>query len=286
MALEVSYYPGCSLEGVAREYGESVEAVARILGIDLKELKDWTCCGAASAHAADDGLALALPARNLETADRAGLDLVVPCAACYSRLKTADKALRAGTKIEGVSDGYKGDFSVKHFVDFVWEQVGEKAIREKVRKPLLGLESVCYYGCLITKPPQITGAADPDNPESMDNILEALGAEVKNWSYKTDCCGAEHVLTMPEVAWKMMQRLFDMAQEAGAEAMVVACPMCHSNLDSHQGEISAQAGKRFNVPVFYFTELMGLAFGDPSVEKWFARHFVDPRPLLREKGLL
>ncbi|MGB2876485.1 MAG: CoB--CoM heterodisulfide reductase iron-sulfur subunit B family protein [Dehalococcoidales bacterium] len=284
--MEVSYYPGCSIEGIAREYGESVAAVARILGIDLKELENWTCCGAASAHATDDMLALALPARNLETADKAGLDMVVPCAACYSRLKHADKALRAGTKIEGVNGGYKGDFRIKHLVDFIWEEVGEKAILEKVSKPLQGLKTVCYYGCLITRPPRITDAVDADNPESMDNILKTLGAEVKNWSYKTDCCGAEHVLTMPDVAWKMIQKLFDMAEEAGADAITVACPMCQSNLDTHQDEISAQAGKQYNVPIIYSTELMGLAFGAPEADKWFARHFVDPRPLLREKGLL
>jgi len=284
--MEVSYYPGCTIESSAREYGESVAAVARILGIDLKELADWTCCGAASAHATDDGLALALPARNLETADKTGLDLVVPCAACYSRLKHADKALRSGERIEGAGNGYKGDFSIKHLVDFIWEEVGEKTILEKVKKPLEGLKAVGYYGCLITRPPRITGASDPDNPESMDNILKTLGADVKNWSYKTDCCGAEHVLTMPEVAWRMIQKLFDMAEEAEADVIAVACPMCQSNLDTHQAEISAQAGKRYNVPILYFTELMGLAFGDPSAEKWFARHFVDPRPLLKEKGLL
>ncbi|HET6477491.1 MAG TPA: CoB--CoM heterodisulfide reductase iron-sulfur subunit B family protein [Dehalococcoidales bacterium] len=284
--MEVSYYPGCTIESSAREYGESVAAVARILDIDLKELADWTCCGAASAHATDDGLALALPARNLETADKTGLDLVVPCAACYSRLKHADKALRSGERIEGAGNGYKGDFNIKHLVDFIWEEVGEKTILEKVKKPLEDLKAVGYYGCLITRPPRITGASDPDNPESMDNILKTLGVDVKNWSYKTDCCGAEHVLTMPEVAWRMIQKLFDMAEEAEADAIVVACPMCQSNLDTHQAEISAQAGKRYNVPILYFTELMGLAFGDPSAEKWFARHFVDPRPLLKEKGLL
>ncbi len=283
---EVSYYPGCSLEGVAREYGESVVAVARTLGIDLKELEDWTCCGAASAHATNDMLALALPARNLETADKTGLDLVIPCAACYSRLKHADKALRSGEKIEGAGNGYKGNFSIKHLVDFIWEEIGEKAILEKVRKPLQDLKAVCYYGCLITRPPRVTDAVDPDNPESMDNILQTLGAEVNNWSYKTDCCGADHVLTMPEVAWRMIGKLFDMAEEARAEAMVVACPMCQSNLDTHQDEVSAQAGKRYSVPILYFTELMGLAFGDPSADKWLARHFVDPRPLLKKKGLL
>lgn len=284
--MEVSYYPGCSLEGVAREYGESVAEVCRILNIELKELDDWTCCGAASAHATDDMLGLALPAHNLETADKTGLDLVVPCAACYSRLKNADKALRAGMKIEGSGDGYEGDFHIKHLVDFIWEEVGEKAILEKVREPLSGLKAVCYYGCLITRPPRVTGASDPDNPESMDNILQTLGIEVMNWSYKTDCCGAEHVLTMPEVAWKLIQKLFDMADEAGADSIVVGCPMCQSNLDTHQDEVSAQADRRYNVPIFYFTELMGLAFGAPAADKWFARHFVDPRPLLKKKGLL
>ncbi len=284
--MQVSYYPGCSLEGVAREYGESAAEICRILGVDRKELDDWTCCGAASAHATNDGLALALPARNLATADKMGLDLVVPCAACYSKLKNADKALRAGTKIDGAGDGYKGDFDIKHLVDFIWEEVGEKPILEKIMRPLSGLKVVCYYGCLITRPPRVTGAVDPDNPESMDNILQTLGTEVVNWSYKTDCCGADHVLTMPGVAWKLIGKLYDMAEEAGAEAIVVACPMCQSNLDTHQGEISAQAGKGYNVPVFYFTELMGLAFGAPAADKWFARHFVDPRPLLSRKGLL
>jgi heterodisulfide reductase subunit B len=284
--MNVSYYPGCSLHGLAREYSESTEAVARTLGIGLEELEDWTCCGAASAHVTDDMLALALPARNLEIADKAGLDLVVPCAACYSRLKTADKELRAGKKIEGISDGYRGDFKIKHLVDFIWEDIGEKAILEKVKRPLKGLNAVCYYGCLITRPPRVTEASNPENPESMDNLLQTIGAEVKNWSYKTDCCGGDHVLTLPAVAWKLMGKLFDMAQEAGADSIVAGCPMCQSNLDSYQKEISKEAGREYNMPVFYFTELLGLAFGDPSAEKWFSRHIADPRPLLRQKGLL
>jgi len=284
--MNVSYYPGCSLDGVAREYGESTEAVSRILGIELKELEDWSCCGAASAHVTNDMLALALPARNLEIADKTGLDLVVPCAACYSRLKTAEKELQAGKEIEGISDKYQGNFQIKHLTDFLWEDVGEKAILEKVKKPLKGLNPVCYYGCLITRPPKVTDARDPENPESMDNVLKTLGAEVRNWSYKTDCCGGDHILTLPEVAWKLMQKLLDMAEEAGADSIAAACPMCQSNLDSHQKEISQAAGKDYNTPIFYFTELMGLAFGDPSVEKWLSRHMVDPKPLLRQKGLI
>ncbi|MFC1903647.1 CoB--CoM heterodisulfide reductase iron-sulfur subunit B family protein [Chloroflexota bacterium] len=284
--MNVSYYPGCSLDGTAREYGESTEAVSRMLDVELKELEDWSCCGASSAHATSDVLALALPARNLLIADKEGTDLAVPCAACYSRLRTAEKELLAGKEIEGISGKYQGNFRIKHLTDFFWEDVGEKAIREKMVKTLAGISPVCYYGCLITRPPKVTDASDPDNPESMDNLMKALGTEVKNWSYKTDCCGAGHALTLPSVAWKLIQKLLDMAEEAGADSIVAGCPMCHSNLDSRQKEVSQVTGKEYNIPIFYFTELMGLAFGDPSVEKWLARHMVDPRPLLRQKGLI
>jgi len=284
--MNVAYYPGCSLHGVAREYGESTEAVSRILGVELKELEDWNCCGAASAHVTNDRLALALPTRNLAIADKTGMDLVVPCAACYSRLKTAEKELLTGQEIAGFPEKYQGNFQVKHLTDFLWEDVGEKAISDKLVKPLTGLNPVCYYGCLITRPPRVTDARDPENPESMDNLMKTLGAGVKNWSYKTDCCGGDHVLTLPEVAYKLMQKLLDMAEEAGADSIVAACPMCQSNLDTRQSEISRETGKEYHMPVFYFTELMGLAFGDPSVEKWLARHMVDPRPLLRQKGLI
>jgi heterodisulfide reductase subunit B len=284
--LNVSYYPGCSLEGTAREYAESIVAVSRILDIELTELEDWNCCGASSAHATSDELAFALPARNLLIADKAGKDLVIPCAACYSRLKTAEKKLKNGKKPAEMEANYQGSFQVKHFSSYLWEEVGEKPVREKIAKPLNGLKVVCYYGCLITRPPETTGAADPDNPESMDNLMEALGADVRPWSYKTDCCGGGHSLTLPEIARKLTQKLFDMAAEAGAEAIVTACPMCQSNLDSYQPEISREAGKEYRMPIFYFTELMGLAFGHPSAGKWLARHMVDPRPLLRQKGLL
>jgi heterodisulfide reductase subunit B len=279
---QVAYYPGCTVDGTSREYGESIRAVAGAIGLELKELEDWTCCGASSAHATSDELAFALPARNLEIADKAGLDVLVPCAACYSRLKTAEKTLRESKN----GGSFRGNFHVKHLANFIWEDVGEKVIREKVRKPLSGLNPVCYYGCLITRPPNVTGASDPENPESMDNLMRAIGVDVRDWSYKTDCCGAGHSLTLPVVGRKLIQKLLNMAIEAGADSVVTACPMCQSNLDSHQKEISLESGKNYHIPVFYFTELMGIAFGDPSAAKWLSRHAVDPRPLLRQKGLL
>jgi len=278
--MNVSYYPGCSLHGTAREYGDSVEAVAQLLGIELQELDDWTCCGASSAHVTNDGLAVALPARNLLIADRVGTDLVVPCAACFQRLKVADKELLAGKEIVGVPDKYKGDFSIRYIVDFFWEDVGEKTLREKVKKPLLGLTPVCYYGCLTVRPPKVTDAMNPENPRAIDRIIKSLGADVKDWSYKTDCCGGSLMFTRPDIAKKLTAKLLDMAVEAGANCIVAGCPICQSNLDSRQKEISVDSGRQYEIPVFYFTELMELAFGDPSVKKSLSRHTVDPLPLL------
>jgi heterodisulfide reductase subunit B len=284
--MKVSYYPGCSLDGTAREYGESLEAIAASLGIELEELPDWTCCGASSAHVTDDRLAFSLAARNLIIADRVGKDLIVPCAACYQRLKTAEKGLQHGEPVEGNTVKYSGKVRVKHSVDFIWEECGEKAIREKVKKSLAGLNPVCYYGCLTTRPPDVTDAKAPEDPQAMDNIMNSLDANVRSWSYKTDCCGANLILTHPEIAKKLIEKLFDMALEAGADCIVVGCPMCQSNLDTRQKELSQDNGKQYNIPIYYFTELMGLAFGDKSVGKWLNRHMTNAKELLKQKGLL
>jgi heterodisulfide reductase subunit B len=284
--ISVSYYPGCSLDGTAKEYGESTEAICRTLGIELKELDDWNCCGSSSAHVTNDMLAVALPARNLEIADKVGLDLLVPCAACYQRLKFSEKELLAGRDTEGITRKYEGNFSIKHLVDFMWEDVGEKTISSKIKKPLKDLKSVCYYGCLTTRPPKITDAMNSEDPQAMDRVMKSLGADVKNWSYKTDCCGGNLILTRPDIARKLIKKLLDMAQEAGADCITTGCPMCSSNLDSRQKEISKNSGKEYRIPVFYISELMGLAFGDPDAEKWLRQHIVDSKPLLRQKGLI
>ena len=283
--MEVSLYPGCSLEGLAKSYKESLESAAKTLGVNLHELKDWTCCGAASAHVVDDKLAVGLAARNLGIADKAGRDLVVPCAACYHRLKVAEKHLQQEKPVEGLSVEYQGNIHIKTMPDLFWEDVGEEALKEKVQKPLEALNPVAYYGCLTSRPPKITDAKNHEDPQEMDNILRALGANVKNWSFKTDCCGGDLTLTLPDLHMTLTQKILDMAEEAGADCIVVDCPMCHENLESKQTEISQKTGKSYNIPIFYLTELMGLAFGDSAVSKWLSRHAVDPRPFLKEKGL-
>jgi heterodisulfide reductase subunit B2 len=284
--MKVSYYPGCSLDGTASEYNQSLEAVSEKMEIELAELKDWTCCGASSAHVTNDKLAVGLAGRNLIIAEKAGLDLMVPCAACFQRLKSADKHLKAGEAIEGINHKYEGKFNIKHSADMIWESVGEQKISSLVKKPLKGLHPVCYYGCLTTRPPKVTDAANPEDPQAMDNILRALGADVRPWSYKTDCCGGNLILTNTEIAKKLVKKLFDMAEEAGANCIVVGCPMCHSNLDTRESEILKENGDKYNLPVYYFSELMGLAFGEVDVEKWLHKHFSNASSLLKECALL
>jgi heterodisulfide reductase subunit B2 len=284
--MKISYYPGCSLDGTAVEYAESLIAVAKILGMELEELPDWTCCGSSSAHVTSDELAVSLAGRNLIIADKIGQDLLVPCAACFQRLKSADKELKSGKSVAGIEHRYQGAFKIKHSADLIWEDVGEKGIARKVKKPLSGLNPVCYYGCLTTRPSKVTDTVNAEDPQALDEIMKVLGANVKNWSYKTDCCGGNLALTHPELAKKLVKKLYDMALEAGADCIVVGCPMCQSNLETRQREISVENGRDYNIPVYYFTEMMGLAFGDPGVEKWLKRHLVDARTLLQNKGLL
>jgi heterodisulfide reductase subunit B len=283
--MKVSYYPGCSLEGTALDYAASIAAVAAMLDLDLAEIEDWNCCGASAAHSIDSHLALALPARNLVRAESAGLDVVVPCALCFNRLKAADKALKGP---EGTALGlpYKGEIKIWDLLDYLSQEPVLAGLAPQVVKPLTGLKAVAYYGCLVARPPAVTGKADYENPGNMERLLQVLGAEPLDWSYKTDCCGAGLAVARPDLIDTLVARLYDRALQAGAECLVVSCQMCQANLDLSQERIAKKLGRDYYLPVLYFTELMGLALGHPEVQQWLARHLVDPRPLLEKKGLI
>jgi heterodisulfide reductase subunit B len=283
--VEASYYPGCSLHAMATEYDQSVRAVCDALGVDLFELEDWNCCGASSAHFVDDDLAIRLPARNMLIAERAGRDVLVPCTACFQRLKHADKELRKDAA-RWTGEPYQGNVGVYHINEFFARPELIEPIRQHVTRPLTGLAGVAYYGCLAQRPPKVTDCHEAENPTTMDRLLEAIGMDVRPWSYKTDCCGASLTLTRPDVIHKLSGDLFEAALEADAECLVTDCPMCQSNLDTRQAEIEAARNQRFNLPVFYLTELMALAFGLGERARWWKKHLVDPIPLLREKGLM
>jgi len=283
--VDVSYYPGCSLHGMAGEYDESIRAVCDALGVALVELEDWNCCGASSAHYVDDELAIALPARNVEIAEKAGLDVLIPCAACFQRMKHAEKELKAdaGKWIDGP---YEGKLEIYHVNEFFDRGEWVAKVMTKVTKKLKGLKAVPYYGCLSQRPRKVTDAEDPENPVTMDHLMRAIGIDVCKWTYKTDCCGASMPLTRPDIVQKLSGDLFEAAADAGAECLVTDCPLCQSNLDTNAADIEAARGKQYNLPVFYITELMALAMGVGDTDRWWKRHFVDPTELLRTKGLL
>jgi heterodisulfide reductase subunit B len=251
--------------------------------MELDEIEGWNCCGASSAHALSHRLALTLPARNLAIAQEAGGDLVIPCAACYNRLKGAEYALRNDpeTRAEVQADvgfEYTGEVRIRPLLAVFHEDVGPARIAAEARRPLAGLKVVPYYGCLLVRPPRVVEFDDPDNPQVMGDLLRAAGAEVRSWSHATDCCGAGLSLPRSDVVYRLVGRLAERAREAGAEAIVTACPLCQVNLEMRQ-----PASPR--MPAFYFTELLGLAFDLPDASRWWPKHLIDPRPLLRSHRL-
>jgi len=292
--MRYSYYPGCTLQSSADEFDKSTQDACAALNIELNEIPDWNCCGATSAHSRDEKLAIALSARNILIAEKEGLDLVMPCAACYNRLKVAQDALehKSGlreelTELFGIKNGSETtQIEVKHLLEIFRGEDILAQVRENTTHPLKDLTAVCYYGCLLVRPPTLLNFDDPENPMLMDNLMKAIGVSVLDWSYKIDCCGASLSLSRLDVIAQLSGTLFEMAQEAGAECIITACPMCHSNLDLQQQEISNRLGREFQIPIFYFTELMAIAFGVPKAEDCLKKHFIDAIPLLENKKLL
>jgi heterodisulfide reductase subunit B len=282
--LKVSYYPGCSLHATGKEYDQSMKAISRALGIELKEIDDWSCCGASSAHSTNFDLSIALSARNLIAAEKDALDVMVPCAACFNRFKTAEHHLKADkelkAKIEGVVDAkYQGGIAIRNPIDIVYNDIGMDTLAKKVTKPLTGLKPVSYYGCLLLRPPEVCEFENYENPVMLDKIMGVLGADVKNWSYKTDCCGGSLAISMTAIVVGMVDKLMAAAREAGANCLITACPLCMNNLDM-------RPSSNLKLPVFYFSEMISLALGLPGSQDTFKSHIFDPQPLLRQLRLI
>ena len=277
--MRLSFYPGCSLEGMANDYARSIDAVFKDLGIDLVEIEDWSCCGATAAHSLNQAMSVVLPARNLAAAEKMELDIVSPCAMCFNRLRFSQNMIKK--KVFDIPWPVTGDIRVHDMTRFLAEPPMIKLIKERISKPLNGLRVVCYYGCQMVRPPKITGYTDYENPQTIDRIVAAAGAKVIDWSYKATCCGASIGIARREIGESLTKRILQKARQAGAEAIVVSCPLCQSNLDMIQKDRSDRP-----IPVFYFTELLRLSFIESGKPKWFKMHFTDPVPLLKAKSLL
>ncbi|MEW6716504.1 MAG: heterodisulfide reductase-related iron-sulfur binding cluster [Chloroflexota bacterium] len=287
-AEAIAYYPGCSLHATSVEFNISGLAACEALGIKLIEPKNWVCCGSSPAHRADPEYALLLPMKNLALIEQSGFkEVTMPCAACFNRHKAAQYHIRHEDEAKESIDEklgytYKDSVKVSTLSEAILQAVGSQAVADRVEKPLSDLRVVCYYGCLLTRPPQITGVEHYENPTDLDQLMAALGANVLDWSYKTVCCGATHSLTRPDIVLKLSSDLIQHAHETGADVIAVACPLCHTNLDARQFQMKLEKP----MPVVYFTQLMALAFGLPEKSMAFNKNLVDPRGLLKSKGLL
>jgi heterodisulfide reductase subunit B len=284
--MKVSYYPGCSLEGTAKDYAQSISGICAALDIELEEIPDWNCCGATAAHSIDQRASIELAGRTLNLATRLPhSEMLVPCPMCFNRLKTAvwtlnqDTANRYAMQLDGALP------KIWDLANFFATEKMLQLVAKHIKKSLEGLKVVCYYGCMANRPPEITEATDFENPQSLDRIIHNLGATAIPWPYKTDCCGASQVLSRPDIVSQLIGKLYDMAERVGAQAIVVSCQMCQANLDMYQEKIGADWKKQFSLPVYYFSELIGLAQAVSGVERWLKRHITDPFALLKQLNL-
>lgn len=273
--MKYTYYPGCSVKATANLYQESLKAVAPILGIELEELDDWNCCGATAYMSVRELMSFAISARNLAMAEKHHRDLVTPCSACYLVLKKTnqyfsdypDMRKKLGQALEAGGLSYSGTIRVRHILNVIVNDVGIEKIASLVTSTLTGLNVAPYYGCQIVRPTYYDTEADaaemedPDDPVSMDRLIEATGATCIPYSMKTKCCGSSLMGTEEKQALLLCMEILADAERNGAHCIVTICPLCQLNLDVYQSKVNRRFGTKFNIPVIYFTQLIGLALG-------------------------
>jgi heterodisulfide reductase subunit B len=263
-----TYFPGCSAsEGGAKAYNRSTLAVSRVLDVDLAELEDWNCCGSTPSGAVDELGAYCMAARNLALAEKRGLDMVTPCSACYVIFNRTNTYLNGYPQFkakvnEALAAGgleYKGTVRVRHMLDVITTDIGFEAIKEKVQRPLSGLKVAPYYGCQVVRPK--FGFDHPEAPQSLDKLVASLGAEPTPFPLKARCCGGSLIISEEDVALDLIHKILESAASNGATCLVTVCPLCQTNLDVYQGRVNKKFKTRYNLPVLFFSQLMGIAFG-------------------------
>jgi heterodisulfide reductase subunit B2 len=276
--MKAGLYPGCSLEGSSREYAESLRAIASHIGLELTEMDQWNCCGASAAHSLDHTLSVSLPVEILARAEQQQIqDLLVPCAACYNRLSSAKLAMKQDESLRikvtsNLPAAYTGSTNLHNILEVLSASLTPEIIG---RMPAtFPHKVVCYYGCLLVRPSAVVHATRAEDPLAMDEIMKLIGAIPLPWGMKTECCGAGLSVTRTDVVGDLCARILSDAVSRGAEAIIVACPMCHSNLDMRRQASERIAGQKFTIPVMYITQAIGLALGIEPVRLGLQRHFV------------
>jgi len=286
---EYVYFPGCSLEASAIEYDLSVRKVLGALGVKLIELDDWSCCGSTPAHSVDHGFAAAVAARNLALVEKMGHStLITPCPACLSAFKKAHLRMEKDKDFQKevnslLDEPYQGGVTAKSVLQIIYEDIGINAVVEKVKIDLPDLQVAPYYGCIINRPPAVMEFDDPENPVAMDRLMEAVGIKVCDFAFKVECCGAAFGVTKRKMVNELSAKVLAMALEAGANCLVVTCQLCHQNLDLRQEQINRTMGTSFNLPVLFFTQVIGLTYGFSPQELGIDKHNINAEPLIKSR---
>lgn len=276
--MTLGFYPGCSLKGSSREYTESVIAITQKFNIELKEIPDWNCCGATAAHNLNKELSFALPVRILALAEKEGMnEILVPCAACYNRLATVQHELKGNpelkekiTQILGLK--YSGNIVMLNVIQMLDKYIVPN-LEGNITEPYFH-KLACYYGCLLVRPNNVLKFDRQEDPQSMDNLIRKIGADPIDWAFKTECCGGGLSISRTITVGRLSGEIIRDAVDRNAEAIVVACPMCHSNLDMRRSEINNYLGIKMGIPILYITQVLGLALGIDRKSLGLERHFV------------
>jgi heterodisulfide reductase subunit B len=280
---EYAYFPGCSLEKLAISYHLSAVETTKKLGVKLKELEDWNCCGATAYFHVDELLAYTLVARNLAMAEKQGLDLVAPCSGCYKNMYFTNVHLRADPDLldhinEALHEddlSFTGRGGVKHLIEVFAKDIGDEEIRSKVTHPLTGLRVAPYYGCQILRPKK--DHEDVEQPQFFENLMAAIGATPVDFALKLSCCGGSLLISSRPAAYSMIRNLLKNAQDSQADVIATACPLCQVNLECYQQQINQEFGTNFSIPVVYFTQLIGLSMGIPAKKLGIGKEFLSPQ---------
>ncbi|HXI10723.1 MAG TPA: CoB--CoM heterodisulfide reductase iron-sulfur subunit B family protein [Thermodesulfobacteriota bacterium] len=289
--MKIPYYPGCTLNTVAKHFDSSARDAARSIGFEMEELAQWNCCGATFPLTPDNVIGLSAPAKVLSNARKAGDTLTTLCSVCYNVLKRTNKVIRDNKDKRNVINGfieeeYDGSLNVVHFLEVLRDKVGFSKVKEAVKKPLAGIKASAYYGCMLLRPFEDIGIDNAERPTIFEDFLKALGAEPVEFPNKIECCGAHLAMNNEKVVTRLSGNVMTSAVGAGAELIVTSCPLCQYNLEKSQDKVAAETSGYTGVPVVYFTQLLGLAVGQPVESLGFEKNVTDVMPLLKKKGII
>lgn len=286
--MKIPYYPGCTLNTVAKHFDDSAKESAMILGFEMEDLSEWNCCGASFPQTPDNIMGLTAPAKVLVEGKKAGDTLTTLCSVCYNVLKRTSKALeddkeKCATVFEFIEEEYDGTLTISHYLEILRDRIGFDKVKESVKRPLKGIKTGAYYGCMLLRPFEDMGIDDHEAPTIIEDLLKALGAEPIDFPNKIECCGAHLAIGGTDVVEELSGCVMSSAVESGAEVIVTSCPLCQYNLEESQAKLAEKVEGYTPVPIVYFTQVLGLALGQGEDGLGFDKNVWDLRPLLKER---